>query len=272
MTVPAPLLSVDGLVKRYRVPAGFLAKRWMTAVDAVDLEIGAGETLGLVGESGSGKTSLIRCIMRIQEPTAGSIRFDGVDLTSLDSAALRAKRREMAIVYQNPYLSLNPRLTVEALIAEPIVTLSTLHGSALKDRIEGLLRDVGLGGDYLDRRSHELSGGQAQRVAIARALAMAPKLMILDEPTSALDVSVQAQILNLLQDLQSASGFSYLFVSHNIDVIRHVSDRVAVMHRGKIVECGNAADVLDRPQAEHTQVLIAAVPSLERAYHRWDQA
>ncbi len=261
MPESAPLLEIRSLVKHYLVRTGLLSRRWALAVDGVDLTLTAGETVGLVGESGCGKTTLARCILRIVEPTAGQIIFDGDDLLQLDRRALRAKRRELAIVYQNPYLSLSPRLRVRDLVGEPLLTHAEWRGRALTDRVVEALEAVGLSAAHLRRRAHELSGGQAQRVAIARALVLRPKLVVLDEPTSALDVSVQAQILNLLVRLQSSLGLSYLFISHNLDVVQHLVHRIAVMYLGQIVELGPAEVVLAAPRHPYTLALLASTPA-----------
>lgn len=257
-----PLLNVTGLVKSYRVPSGFLGHRTVQALKGIDLHISAGESLGLVGESGSGKTTLARTIMGILKPDAGHVEFDGLRISTLKPAALRASRRSIAIVYQNPYLSLNPRMRIRDLVAEPIITHERISDRALTERVKKLLDEVGLTDAHLSRRVGELSGGQAQRVAIARTLALRPKLVLLDEPTSALDVSVQAQILNLLAELQVSHGNAYLLISHNLDVIRHVTDRVVVMERGSIVETGDTEQVLDRPSHPYTRALVAATLSV----------
>lgn len=254
------ILEVRDLYKSYTVSAGFIGKRQLDVLKAIDLHIGAGEVVGLVGESGSGKTTLARSIMGMIRPEQGSVLFDEQDMTTLSRTALRARRRDMAMVYQNPYMSLNPRLRVADLLAEPITAHERLARAALSDRVAGLLAKVGLDAGFLARRVGELSGGQAQRVAIARALALEPKLILLDEPTSALDVSVQAQVLNLLGQLQREAGYSYLLISHNLDVIRYACDRVYVMQQGELVESGPVLDVLDRPRHPYTQALIAATP------------
>ena len=254
------LLEVRGLSKAFPIRSGAFKRQWARVVDDVSFELRAGETLGLVGESGCGKTTLARCILRITEPTAGAIVFDGKDLAKLDSRALRASRSELAIVYQNPYLSLSPRLSVHDLVAEPLVTHSPLRGEALTRRVVELLEAVGLSADDLRKRARQLSGGQAQRVAIARALALRPKLIVLDEPTSALDVSVQAQVLNLLVRLQREYGLTYLFISHNLDVVQHMADRLLVMYLGRVAEMGPTVDVFRAPRHPYTLALLAATP------------
>jgi oligopeptide/dipeptide ABC transporter ATP-binding protein len=254
------LLEVRGLSKAFPIRSGAFKRQWARVVDDVSFDLNAGETLGLVGESGCGKTTLARCILRITEPTAGAIVFDGKDLAKLDSRALRASRSELAIVYQNPYLSLSPRLSVHDLVAEPLVTHSPLRGEALTRRVVELLKAVGLSSDDLRKRARQLSGGQAQRVAIARALALRPKLIVLDEPTSALDVSVQAQVLNLLVRLQREYGLTYLFISHNLDVVQHMADRLLVMYLGRVAETGPTEAVFRAPKHPYTLALLAATP------------
>ncbi len=254
------LLEVRGLSKAFAIRSGAFKRQWARVVDDVSFVLNSGETLGLVGESGCGKTTLARCILRITEPTSGEIVFDGKDLAKLDSRALRASRSELAIVYQNPYLSLSPRLSVHDLVAEPLVTHSPLRGEALTRRVVELLEAVGLSSDDLRKRARQLSGGQAQRVAIARALALRPKLIVLDEPTSALDVSVQAQVLNLLVKLQREYGLTYLFISHNLDVVQHMADRLLVMYLGRVAEMGPTVNVFRAPQHPYTLALLAATP------------
>lgn len=256
------LLDVRDLHKSFTGSAGFFRTRRFEVLRGVSLHIDAGEIVGLVGESGSGKTTLLRAIMGMQRPDRGSVTFCGTDLTSLKPSALRERRRDMAIVYQNPFLSLNPRLSIFTLIAEPIAQHEALSRTALRGRVLDLLLKVGLDADFAARHAGELSGGQAQRVAIARALALKPKLILLDEPTSALDVSVQAQVLNLLCDLQREENYGYLMVSHNLDVIRHVCDRVYVMEKGSFVEDGPVLDVMERPSHPYTRTLIGATPSV----------
>ena len=259
------LLEVKNLQVHFPVNAGVFrrAHESVKAVDDVSFTIAPGETLGLVGESGCGKTTLGRAIVRLVEPTAGSIFLEGEDLTPLRGAELRARRRKMQIIFQDPYSSLNPRLTVEDAIGEAL----DLHGladgkSARRQRIAELLQAVGLDAALAQRYPHEFSGGQRQRIGIARALAVEPKLIVCDEPVSALDVSVQAQIINLLQDLQQQHGLAYLFIAHDLAVVEHISRRVLVMYLGKIVELAAAETILGSPRHPYTQALISAVPEI----------
>ncbi len=256
------LVETRSLKKHFRLPGGWLSgqARYVYGVDGVDLCISAGETFGLVGESGCGKTTLGRLILRLIEPTAGQILFDGRDITLQKRAELRPMRRQMQIVFQNPLSSLSPRLKVEQVVAEPLQTHHVLRGPELRARVVELLEQVGLGRQHLDRFPHELSGGQCQRVAVARALALNPKLIVLDEPTSALDVSVQAQIINLLDELRKLLGLTYLFISHDLNVVQHISDRIGVMYLGKLVELGPAQDVFTAPLHPYTQALFASIP------------
>ncbi|MGW4486690.1 ATP-binding cassette domain-containing protein [Amycolatopsis sp. NPDC004368] len=250
------LVEIRGLRKEY----GALA-----AVDDVDLEVVAGETLAVVGESGSGKTTLTRLLLRLEEPTTGSVRFDGADLAALPAAKLRKVRREMQVVLQDPYSSMNPRLRVTEIVGEPLVTHERgLRGrggrTRLRARVGELLDAVGLAPEVQDRYPHEFSGGQRQRISIARALALEPRLVVLDEPTSALDVSVQAQVLDLLAELQSRLELTYVFVSHNLAVVQQIADRVAVMRAGKIVELAPKRQLFSAPGHEYTRSLLDAVP------------
>ncbi len=258
-----PLLEIYSLAKYFPVRTGLFSRHQVKAVDNVDLKVNQGETIGIVGESGCGKTTFARCVLRIIEPTSGEVIFDGDDLLRLDQASLRVKRREMAIVYQNPYLSLSPRLAVRDLVAEPLITHTPLIGHALIDRVVENLEAVGLSDNHLDKRARELSGGQAQRVAIARSLALRPKLIVLDEPTSALDVSVQAQVLNLLVKLRAELGLTYLFISHNLDVVQHLADRIAVMYLGRVVELGAADKIFGQPSHPYTMALLASTLNLD---------
>jgi oligopeptide/dipeptide ABC transporter ATP-binding protein len=255
------LLEVDGLTKDYAARGGGTTLR---AVDDVTLAVAAGETLGVVGESGCGKSTLARLILRLIEPTAGSVRFMGSDLTRLSAAAMRPHRRNMQIVFQDPYASLDPRMTIAAIISEPLDIHRVGDRRARRDRVVELLDLVGLSPGAADRYPHEFSGGQRQRIGIARALALDPKLLVLDEPVSALDVSIQAQILNLLLELRSRLRLSYIFISHDLSVIEHVSDRVAVMYLGRIVESGPADALFRHPLHPYTRALIAAIPGTAR--------
>jgi oligopeptide/dipeptide ABC transporter ATP-binding protein len=250
--VTEPLLRVQGLAKHYPLKGG----RVVRAVDGVDLTLAPGESLGLVGESGCGKSTVARLVLRLIEPTQGAIAFAGRDIAKLSDAALKPFRRDAQLIFQNPHAALNPRRTVFASVAEPLVVQGLPADAA---RIAALLREVGLPEGFLWRYPHELSGGQKQRVCIARALALEPKLVVLDEPTSALDVSVQAQILDFLRDLRARLGLTYLFISHNLAVVRQVCDRVAVMYLGRIVEEGPAAEIFAAPRHPYTRALVAAV-------------
>ena len=251
------LVSVRGLVKHFPVEGSDEVVR---AVDGVSFDIFAGETLGLVGESGCGKSTVGRCLLRLIEPTAGEILFGGEDVTSLDKKRLRQLRREMQIIFQDPYASLNPRMKVGDIIAEPLVIHNQGTKSERRDRVASLLRRVGLDPDYMNRYAHEFSGGQRQRIGVARSLALNPKLIVADEPVSALDVSVQAQVVNLLQELQEEFKLTYLFISHGLAVVEHISTRVAVMYLGRIVEIADAAELYARPLHPYTQALLSAIP------------
>ena len=267
MTTPgAPLLEVDNLKVHFPIRHGVFCRGdgSVKAVDGVSFNLAAGETLGLVGESGCGKTTLGRAIMRLIEPTSGSIRFNGEDLTQLHGEALRARRRNFQIIFQDPHSSLNPRLTVEDIIGEAL----DIHGladsaAARRLRIAELLQAVGLDAGCARRYPHEFSGGQRQRIGIARALAVEPQLLVCDEPVSALDVSVQAQIINLLQDLQQQRGFAYLFIAHDLAIVEHISRRVLVMYLGKVVELADAKALIAAPKHPYTQALISAVPEID---------
>ena len=258
-----PLLEVVDLKKYFPIKSGLLVDRtvdYVRAVDGVSFSIMEGETLGLVGESGSGKSTTGYCILRLLEPTEGSVRFEGREVTELGREDLRRVRREMQIVFQDPYASLDPRMTVGDIVGEPLV----VHGVGTRRdrgaRVRELLDVVGFDPTFVNRYPHEFSGGQRQRIGIARALALNPKLIVCDEPVSALDVSIQAQILNLLKDLQDEFGLTYLFIAHDLAVVRAMSDRIAVMNRGELVELGPAEEVYSTPREEYTKALLAAVP------------
>jgi ABC-type oligopeptide transport system ATPase subunit len=257
------LLEVNDLQKWFPVRKGLVVERtvdYVKAVDGVSFEIAEGETLGLVGESGSGKSTTGYCILQLLKPTAGSVRFMDKELTTMGGADLRAMRRELQIVFQDPYSSLDPRMTVGNIVAEPLVVHDIGTRRSREARVRELLETVGFNPDFTNRYPHEFSGGQRQRIGIARALALNPRLIVCDEPVSALDVSIQAQILNLLKDLQRDLGLAYLFVAHDLAVVRAMSDRIAVMNKGKLVEMGLASDVYNRPQDDYTKALLAAVP------------
>ena len=259
----APLLEVSGLVKHFPVKRGLLVDREVDrvrAVDGVSFSVARGETLGLVGESGSGKSTLSRTILQLLEPSSGSVRFDGREIAGLSRRQMRPLRAQMQMIFQDPYASLNPRKRIGQIVGEPLRIQGVLSGRALRARVHQLLERVGLSSAHYQRYPHEFSGGQRQRIGIARALALEPKLVIADEPVSALDVSIRAQILDLLAELQDEFGLTYVFVAHDIGVVRHVSDRIAVMHDGKIVEQGPADQVCERPSDPYTKTLLAAVP------------
>ncbi len=257
-----PLLSVQHLQKYFPIRRGVLSRvaAHVKAVDDISFDINKGETFGLVGETGCGKTTAGRAVLRLVEPDAGKIRFDGVDLLSLSKQELRWKRRDMQIIFQDPYASLNPRMTIRTIIGEPFAIHHLASGSERNDRVADLLKTVGLDSSVMNRYPHEFSGGQRQRIGIARALALKPKLIVADEPVSALDVSIQAQIINLLADLQQQFGLTYLFISHAIPVIEHISTRIGVMYLGKLVEVGTSAQICTAPKHPYTQALLSAVP------------
>jgi oligopeptide/dipeptide ABC transporter ATP-binding protein len=262
MTAAAPLLSVKGLVKHFPVKKGLLQRTvgQVRAVDDVSFDIAPGETLGLVGESGCGKSTVGKTILKLIDPTSGEIRLAGARIDGLSKAEMRGFRRQIQVVFQDPYSSLNPRLTVRDIIAEPLRNFAVAAGADLERQVTELAQKVGLRAEALDRYPHEFSGGQRQRIGIARALALRPSLIICDEPVSALDVSVQAQVINLLVDLQRDFRLSYLFIAHDIAVIEHISHRVAVMYLGKIVELADRAALFARPQHPYTEALLSAVP------------
>ncbi|MDQ2974003.1 MAG: dipeptide ABC transporter ATP-binding protein [Acidobacteriota bacterium] len=251
------LVKVRGLVKHFAVEG---SEDVVRAVDGVSFEIFRGETLGLVGESGCGKSTVGRCLLRLIEPTAGEVNFDGRDVLSVGKTELRALRREMQIVFQDPYASLNPRMKVGDIVGEPLVIHKIGTKRERRDRVAELLKRVGLDPDYRKRYAHEFSGGQRQRIGVARTLALNPKLIVADEPVSALDVSVQAQVVNLLQDLQKEFGLAYLFISHGLAVVEHISTRVAVMYLGRIVEVATAAELYATPLHPYTRALLSAIP------------
>ncbi|MBR1123535.1 dipeptide ABC transporter ATP-binding protein [Bradyrhizobium lablabi] len=262
MTATRPLLEVTDLVKHFAVRGGILRRQVGTvhAVDGVSFSLQPGETLGLVGESGCGKSTVARTVLRLVEPTSGAIKLNGEDIAGISKTELRPYRREMQIVFQDPFASLNPRMTAGDIVGEPL----TVHGLAAGDekqaRVAELFRQVGLRPDQMKNFPHQFSGGQRQRICIARALALGPSLIVCDEPVSALDVSIQAQVINLLIDLQRQNGFSYLFIAHDLAVVAHISHRVAVMYLGRIVEISDKAELFANPRHPYTQALLASVP------------
>ena len=262
MVLNAPLLEVKNLVKHFPIKGGLLQRTVdkVHAVDGVSFALRAGETLGLVGESGCGKSTTGRCVLRLIEPTAGEVWFQGRNVTTLPRDELRAVARDMQIIFQDPFASLNPRMTVGAIVGEGLVIHGLAKGADIEARVAELLQTVGLNADHMRRYPHEFSGGQRQRIGIARALAVDPKLVVCDEAVSALDVSIQAQVINLLQDLQQRFGLTYVFIAHDLSVVEHISTRVAVMYLGRIVELASAHDLYTTPRHPYTEALLSAVP------------
>jgi oligopeptide transport system ATP-binding protein len=263
MSEDGALIQVRGLKMYFPITQGIIIQRKVgavKAVDGLDFDIVRGETLGLVGESGCGKTTTGRVILQLYRPTAGSVRFRGEELTRLKGEKLRRMRRQLQMIFQDPYASLNPRMTVGDIIGEPFVVHDLLKGRARRDRVQELLQVVGLNPYFVSRYPHEFSGGQRQRIGVARALAVQPEFIVCDEPISALDVSIQAQIINLLEDLQAKFSLTYLFIAHDLSVVRHISDRIAVMYLGKIVELTDRRELYDHPLHPYTQALLSAVP------------
>ncbi|MEF8830277.1 MAG: dipeptide ABC transporter ATP-binding protein [Halobacteriales archaeon] len=260
-----PLIRTEGLTKHYSTDEGFLDRllgdqQWVKALNGADFEIREGETLGLVGESGCGKSTLGRTLLQLEEPTAGSVYYDGEDLTEIGSSEMREYRKDLQVIFQNPFASLNPRLTVSDIVGEALDIHGLASGEERDEEVRDLLDTVGLKPSHANRYPHEFSGGQRQRIGIARALAVDPEFIVADEPVSALDVSVQAQILNLMEDLQEEFGLSYLFIAHDLSVVEHIADRVAVMYLGEIIEKGTVEEVFSPPYHPYTYSLLSAIP------------
>jgi oligopeptide transport system ATP-binding protein len=271
MVGAAPFIEVDNLVKHFPIRKGFFSSGeagTVRAVDGISFTVARGETLGLVGESGCGKSTTGRLMLRLIDPTSGALRYDGTDLARVSPKQMRERRRELQIIFQDPFSSLNPRMTVESIITEPLVIHSIGTSASRRERAHELLDIVGLARSYANRYPHEFSGGQRQRIGIARALALRPQFIVCDEPVSALDVSIQAQVINLMQDLQKEFGLTYLFISHNLAVIRHIADRVAVMYLGKIVELTDKHSLYAEPKHPYTQALLSAIPIANPEHRR----
>ena len=267
-----PLIQVKGLVKHFPIDRGVMLRHTIgavKAVDGIDFDVYAGETFGIVGESGSGKSTTARLVARLLDPTAGEVRFDGRDITALRGSDLKLLRRELQIVFQDPYSSLNPRRTIGSIVAEPLQIHRVQPDRAKRKRVvQELMATVGLNPEHYNRYPHEFSGGQRQRIGIARALALRPRLLIADEPVSALDVSIQAQILNLLVDMRRRFGLTMVFISHDLSVVRHMCDRIAVMHDGRIVELASNEELYSSPRDPYTRELLAAIPGARRVRER----
>jgi oligopeptide transport system ATP-binding protein len=268
--VDSSLLKIEGLKKYFPIQGGIFSKTvgYVKAVDGVSFHVDKGEIMGLVGESGCGKTTVGRLILRLYEPTAGEIYFEGANISKLSGHEMRNARKILQIIFQDPYGSLNPRMTIGDIIGEPLLIHNIAKGKEREQRVADILETVGMSPRYMKRYPHEFSGGQRQRIGIARALALNPKLIVCDEPVSALDVSIQAQVINLLEDLQGKFGFTYLFIAHDLSVIKHISDRVAVMYLGKIVELANTEELYGNPLHPYTEALLSAVPIPDPSLNR----